>query len=84
MRRRRCAFPGTPLAEARSAVPAAASIWAAVRPWQAGGSVVTVTCCLMADMPNCTHDSTEARAVSCWPGAPGGTECGDDQSRRRE
>ena len=45
-------------------MPTAALTWAAVRPRQAGGSAVTVTCCLMADSPNWTHDSAEAREVA--------------------
>lgn len=57
-------------------MPAAALTWAAVRPRQAGGSVVTVTCCLMADSANWAHDPIEACEVAAWlehPAAPSAT-----------
>jgi hypothetical protein len=54
----------TPSSAERSAAPAAESIWAGVRPWQAGGSVVTVTWFLMAAMANWVHDSTEGCGMS--------------------
>jgi hypothetical protein len=64
MRARRTAFPRTPAPAERTAVLAAESIWAGVRPWQADGSAVTVTWSLMAATPNCTQDATEARGGS--------------------
>ena len=66
MRARLSALSFTPLPAERSAVPTAWSTWAAVRPWQAGGSAVTVTCCLIADSPNWVHDPTEACEVAGW------------------
>ena len=51
-------------------MPAAWSTSAAVRPRQAGGSAVTVTCCLMADSPNWVHEPTEACEVPGWPEQP--------------
>ena len=64
MRCRWSALSRTPASAERSAVLAAESIWAAVRPWQAAGSVVTVTWFLMAATANCAHDSTEGCGVS--------------------